>query len=167
MEQFDLIQSSTLITYLTPEGHTKLQKELDHLVGNKRIEISNRMRDSQQHGEYSEDNSELEGAKLEQAIIENRIAELKNVFTNIHIIQTEDIPTDHVGLGSFVTVKDKKGFSFTIRMVSSIEADPENDLISNESPLGQALLDHKPGDSISFEAPAGKLQYEIVKISNQ
>lgn len=167
MEQFDLIQSSTLTTYLTPEGYEKLQKELDYLVSNKRVEISNRMRESKQHGEYSEDNSELEGAKLEQAIIESQIAELKAVFANVQLLQTKDIPVDYVGMGSFVTLKDNKEFSFTIRIVSSIEADPENDLVSNESPLGQALIEHKIGDSISYEAPAGKLQFEILKISNQ
>src|SRR5689334_13707122 len=140
--------------YLTPEGFATLQQELEHLTMVKRPEIADRIRDSQTHGEFAEDNSELDGVKFEQAMVENRIAELKSIFGTAQILELDSVPTDKVGLGSYVTVEDTQyGDEFEIRIVSSIEADPTRELVSNESPLGTAVLDHAKGDSVTFEAP--------------
>jgi transcription elongation factor GreA len=152
--------------YLTPEGYQSLQQELEHLTMVKRPEIADRIRESQTHGEFAEDNSELDEVKFEQAMVEGRIAELKTIFGNAHVIDANTIPTEHVGLGSRVTVEDLDyGDKFTIRIVTSVEADPTKDLVSNESPLGQALFGTNKGDTIKFEAPEGTKKYKVNKIA--
>ena len=151
---------------LTPEGYKALQEELEHLTTVKRPEIADRIRESQQHGEFSEDNNELDEVKFEQAMVENRVAELKTIFGNATILDDSMIPTDHVGVGSKVKVEDTDfGDEFEIRIVTSIEADPSRDLVSNESPMGTALLGHSAGDKVSFEAPEGRKHYKVLKIS--
>lgn len=151
---------------LTPKGYQTLQVELEHLTVVKRPEIADRIRESQQHGEFSEDNSELDEVKFEQAMVETRIAELKGIFGNAHILEEDQIPTDRVGIGSLVTVNDLQfEDQFDIRVVSSIESDPTRDLVSNESPMGTALFGHGSGEDIVFEAPEGKKKYKIVKIT--
>ena len=143
-----------------------MQTELTRLTTDKRAEIAERIRESKDHGEYSEDNSELDEVKIEQAIVENRINELKAVLSTAEILTRGRIPTDHVGLGSKVAIKGGDlGSEFEIKMVASVEADPDNDLISDESPLGQALMGKKVGERAEFEAPAGKLKYDVVNIS--
>jgi transcription elongation factor GreA len=151
---------------LTAGGYKALQVELEHLTVVKRPEIADRIRESQQHGEFSEDNSELDEVKFEQAMVENRIAELKTIFGNATILDDSMIPTDHVGIGSMVTVLDKQySDEFEVRIVTSIESNPSEDLISNESPMGLALFGHSAGDEVVFEAPEGKKTYKVVKIS--
>jgi transcription elongation factor GreA len=151
---------------LTPEGYAALQHELEQLTTVKRPEIAERIRESLQHGEFSEDNSELDEVKFEQAMVENRIAELKTIFGNAHILEDSAIPTDHVGIGSRVTVRDLEfGDEFEVRVVSSIEADPSRDLISNESPMGTAFLGHSPDETVEFETPDGKKKYKVVAIT--
>jgi transcription elongation factor GreA len=150
---------------LTPEGYAALQRELEILTTVKRPEIADRIRESQQHGEFSEDNSELDEVKFEQAMVENRIGELKQMFGNAHVIDLETIPTDRVGIGSRVSLNDLQyDDEFEVRVVSSIEADPTRDLISNESPLGTALYGREAGEEIVFEAPEGKKRYKIIQI---
>jgi transcription elongation factor GreA len=158
-------ESSTGVA-LTPEGYAALQRELEQLTTVKRPEIAGRIRESLQHGEFSEDNSELDEVKFEQAIVEGRIAELKGLFGNAHILDESSIPTDHVGLGSRVTVHDPEfGEDFEVRVVSSVEADPSRDLISNESPMGTALLGHSPGEVAECETPDGKKKFKIVSVT--
>lgn len=150
---------------LTPGGFTALQEELEHLTTIKRPEIADRIRESQQHGEFSEDNSELDEVKFEQAMVETRIAELKTIFGNAHVLEEASIPTDYVGIGSVVSVEDSEyRDEFDVRIVMSVEANPENDLISNESPMGQALFGHRVGDPIVFDAPDGKKRMKILAI---
>lgn len=150
---------------LTPEGYRRLQQELEHLTMVKRPEIADRIRDSQQHGEFSEDNSELGEVKFEQAMVEGRISELKALFGTAQVINEDEIPTDHVGMGSLVTLEDLEwGEQFEIRIVSSSEADPARDYVSNESPMGVALMDQKVGDQVDVLAPEGKRTYRIVAI---
>ena len=152
--------------FLTPEGYATLQQELEHLTMVKRPEIADRIRESQTHGEFAEDNSELDEVKFEQAMVEGRIAELKTIFGNAHVIEMDQVPTSHVGLGSRVTVSDPQyGDEFEIRIVTSVEADPTKDLVSSESPLGTALLGHAKGDTIKFEAPEGSKSFKVVKIA--
>lgn len=165
MNETDLMVEPQGGILLTPHGYEQLQKELEHLTTVKRPEIADRIRESQQHGEFSEDNSELDEVKFEQAMVENRIAELKTIFGNAHVLEDSMIPTDKVGVGSFVTVNDSQyDDEFEIRLVSSVEADPANDLISIESPLGTALLTHEAGEDVVFDAPEGKKRYRIVSI---
>jgi transcription elongation factor GreA len=150
---------------LTPAGYKALQEELEHLTTVKRAEIADRIRESQQHGEFSEDNSELDEVKMDQAMVESRIAELKTVFGNAHILEDGMISTDYVGLGSLATVEDLEFMdSFDVRIVMSIEANPENDLISNESPMGQALYGRRKDETITFDTPDGKKKFKILDI---
>jgi transcription elongation factor GreA len=156
---------ATQVTWLTPEGYKSLQEELEHLTMVKRPEIAMRIRESQEHGEFSEDNNELDEVKFEQAIVESRISELKTIFGSAQQLEPDRIPTDHVGIGSFVTVEDKEfGDKFEVRVVASIESDPSNDLISDESPMGMALLDAKVGETVNFETPDGEKTYKVLKI---
>ncbi|HMS54523.1 MAG TPA: transcription elongation factor GreA [Fimbriimonadaceae bacterium] len=151
---------------LTPEGNLALHKELEFLTMVKRPEIAERIRESLQHGEFSEDNSELDEVKFEQAMVENRIAELKGIFGTAQVLDPDAIPTDYVGFGSKVTVFDEQfKEEFEVRIVASIEADPNKDLISNDSPMGAALFGQESGASIEFQAPEGKKRYKIVSIS--
>lgn len=162
MNEVELIHEPQSGILLTPEGYATLQQELEHLTTVKRPEIADRIRESQQHGEFSEDNSELDEVKFEQAMVENRIAELKTMFGNAHVLDADQIPTDRVGFGSLVTVEDiDYADKFDIRLVSSIEADPSRDLISNESPLGTALLGREKNETVVFEAPEGRKKYKI------
>ena len=165
MNDFDSMDNSGAI-YLTPQGYDALKAELETLTLEKRPEIAERIRDSQQHGEFSEDNNELDEVKLEQAIVENRIAELRGVMGNCLILEPEMIPTDRVGLGSRVRVNDLDyDDEFDIQVVSTVEADPINDLISSDSPLGTALMGHEAGEEVLFEAPDGKKRYKILTIA--
>lgn len=160
-----LEHSETSQMLLTPEGYEALQAELERLTVDKRAEIANRIRESKEHGEFSEDNSELDEIKVEQAIVENRIAELKTIFAGAQVLDAADIPTDRVGIGSFVEVQDlDRKTKFEVRLVASIEADPDRDFISVESPMGRALFGCKRGDEVSFEAPAGLIKYKILRI---
>lgn len=165
MNEAELIQENHGGVLLTPEGYRALQQELEHLTTTKRPEIADRIRESQQHGEFSEDNSELDEVKFEQAMVENRIAELKTIFGNAHVLEPDNIPTERVGIGSLVTVEDiEYADAFDIRLVSSIEADPSRDLISNESPMGTALFGHSKDETVVFDAPEGKKRYKILDI---
>ncbi len=166
MNEVELNQDNQGSIMLTPEGFKALQEELEHLTQVKRPEIAERIRESQEHGEFSEDNSELDEVKFEQAIVETRIAELKAIFGNAQTLTPDLIPTDHVGIGSWVTVEDL-GFQdeFKVRVVSTIEADPTNDFISNESPMGAALYLRSKGDNVVFDAPDGKKRLKIVAIA--
>lgn len=154
------------VILLTPEGYEKLQKELEHLTMVKRPEIAGRIRESQEHGEFSEDNNELDEVKFEQAIVEKRIAELKALFGTAQIIEPEQIPEDHVGIGSVVKLRDMEfGDEFEVRIVMGVEADPSKDLLSNESPMGVALVGKVAGEVVTVEAPDGKRTFTIAAIS--
>lgn len=153
------------VQFLTPEGFRELQAELEHLTIVKRPEIADRIRESQQHGEFSEDNSELDEVKFEQAMVEARIAELKALFASAQPLDPEKIPTDHVGLASITMVKDFEfGDTFEVQIVAGIEADPNQDRISTESPMGIALLGKKVGDQVEFDSPSGRRRYEVLGI---
>jgi transcription elongation factor GreA len=151
--------------FLTPEGYAILQRELEHLTVVKRPEIADRIRESLQHGEFSEDNSELDEVKFEQAMVEGRIAELKTIFGSAQVLDVKSIPTDYVGVGSRVKVHDTKyDEEFEVRVVVSIESDPSQDLISNESPMGMSLVGARAGDVVEVEAPEGRREYKVLSI---
>lgn len=165
MRNADAMSESANITWLTPDGYEALQKELEHLTLVKRPEIASRIRESQEHGEFSEDNSELDEVKFEQAIVESRISELKTIFGAAQQLDPKSIPTDHIGIGSIAKVEDKEfGDQFEVRVVASIEADPSRDLISNESPMGMALLGASKGETVEFETPDGVRVYKVLSI---
>ncbi len=149
---------------LTPEGFAKIEKDLERLRTVERREVAERIRESKQFGEFTE-NAEYEDAKIEQAFVEGRIQDLYRIVQMAHVLQPEDIPTDHVGIGSKVTVRDlemEDDWEFTL--VGSVESDPDNDRISDESPVGQALLGKTVGDRVSVRIPDGVIEYEIVAI---
>lgn len=165
MSEPEMIRETHGGIYLTPEGFAALQHELEHLTQNKRPEIAERIRESQQHGEFSEDNSELDEVKFEQAVVENRIAELKSMFGNAHVLEPDMIPTEFVGLGSYAEVEDTEYLDrFEVRVVASIEADPARELISNESPMGMAILGHRVGEEVVFDTPDGRKRYKLISI---
>ncbi|MDI6828289.1 MAG: transcription elongation factor GreA [Armatimonadota bacterium] len=150
---------------LTPEGLKKIEEELEHLRTVHRKAVAERIRESKQFGELSE-NAEYEEAKNEQAFIEGRILELKRILQNAHVIEADEVHTDDVGVGSKVTVRDldtNEEWVYTI--VGSVEADPGENRISDESPVGQALIGKKVGDIVTVEIPAGAAKYEITKIA--
>jgi transcription elongation factor GreA len=160
------MSDTTTGLWLTESGYKALQEELDHLTTVKRHEIAERIRASQEHGEFSEDNSELDEVKFEQAMVEGRITELKTIFGSAQILEPDQIPTDSIGLGSRVTLEDVEfREKFEVQIVTSIEADPNKDLVSNESPLGAALIGVEAGTSITVDAPDGKRAYKVISIS--
>ncbi|MFW6022539.1 MAG: transcription elongation factor GreA [Halanaerobiaceae bacterium] len=149
---------------LTQEGYTKLEKELNNLVNVKRREVAKRIKVAREFGDISE-NSEYDDAKNEQAFIEGRIKEVQNMLRNARIVKDDEITGDTVSLGTTVTLREletDEDFSYTI--VGSAEADPLNFKISNESPIGKAILGHKVGDSVKVEVPSGMMEYEILNI---
>lgn len=150
---------------LTQEGLTKLQDELDNLKNVRRKENTAALKVAKSFGDLSE-NSEYDEAKNEQAEIEARIAEIEGMLKNVEIIDDSAIATDVVSVGAKISVKDvEDGEMSEYLIVGSTEADPMKGKISDESPLGTALLGHKIGETVVVEAPMGKLEYEILNIS--
>lgn len=148
--------------YLSREGLEKLKLELDELVNVRRPEIATRIHDAKEHGDITE-NAEYEDAKNEQAFIEGRIQALTSLIKNAVIIE-EKHSTTHVQIGSTVRLKGDAGTE-TYTIVGSTEAAPLEGRISNESPVGRALLGRKKGDKITVSVPAGDSVYTIVSIS--
>jgi len=148
--------------YVTEEGLRKLEEELAYLRSEKRQEIAERLHEAIQDGELIE-NAEYEAAKNEQAFVEGRILELEQMISRAHLIQASK-DTDVVRIGSTVEINEEGGSRETYTIVGAAEAQPKDGLISNESPLGRALLNHKVGDQVEVAAPAGKLHFIIKKI---
>lgn len=151
--------------FLTEDGLKKLEEELDDLKTVRRKEIAEKIKQALSFGDISE-NSEYDQAKNDQAQLEERIAKLEMMLRNAKIIDEDDITTDVVGIGSKVLVKDleyNEEMDFII--VGSAEADPYNGKISNESPVGSALLGHKSGDIVEVVVPDGKIEYQILTIT--
>ncbi len=151
-------------TIITTEGLKQLEKELENLKTVKRREVAERIKQAIEFGDISE-NSEYEDAKNEQAFIEGRISVLNQMISNAKVIEEENVDKNVVSLGSTVLIKDlefNEEFKYTI--VGSVEADPDASKISNESPVGSAILGKKRGDIVEIDAPAGKIRYEIIDI---
>jgi len=148
-------------TYLTPEGAAKLQAELAELTGPRREELSQRLRSAIQMGDLSE-NADYHKAKEDQGFLEGRIQEIEAVLRTAVII--EKTHSDVVTVGCHVTVQEESFTPETYHVVGGKEADPRNGKISNESPIGSALLDHKVGDIVEAQTPGGKLKFKILKI---
>jgi len=150
--------------YLTPEGLEKLKAELDHLRTVRRQEVAARIQKAKELASPV-DNAEYEEAKNEQAFVEGRILQLEKMVKNASIIRTEVAASDKVALGSRVTLHDQDGEERDYTIVGSAEASPTEGRISNESPVGRALLGRRVGDEIQVQAPAGVLKFAIIKIA--
>ncbi len=149
---------------LTPEGLRRIENELRELQTVRRQEVADHIRQAKDLGDVTE-NPEYEDAKTEQAFLEGRISELKNILKSAVVIDESEIPTDQVGIGSVVRVRDlDTGEEMEFTLVGSYEADPLEDRISNESPIGEALLGRRVGDTVEARVPAGRVRYEILSI---
>jgi transcription elongation factor GreA len=151
--------------FLTKEGFQKLQDELDFLRSTKRLEVASRLHEAMEGGELIE-NAEYEAAKNEQAFVEGRIQELEILLATAHVI--EDNGRDKSGLiqvGSKVTIKEQGFDSETYIIVGVAEANPREGKISNESPIGKAILGHRSGEEVTVETPSGTYKVKIVKVS--
>ena len=149
-------------TYISKEGLEKLRGELEEMLNVRRPEIAQRIHDAKEHGDLTE-NAEYEDAKNEQAFVEGRIQMVEALIKNATLID-EHTSNDHVQIGSTVKVDGPDGSqSFTI--VGSTEAKPTEGRISNESPVGRALLGKKKGENVTVSVPAGELDYKILAIS--
>lgn len=148
-------------TYLTPEGAEKLKAELAELTGPKREELAKRLRSAIQMGDLSE-NADYHQAKEDQAFLEGRIQEIEATLRTATIVEKK---SGHVvDVGSHVTIQEEGFDPETFYVVGAKEADPRNGKISNESPFGQALMDHKVGDIVEAETPGGKVRLKILKV---
>jgi transcription elongation factor GreA len=148
-------------TYLTAEGEQKLKTELAQLTGPRREELAQRLRSAIQMGDLSE-NADYHKAKEDQAFLEGRIQEIEYILRNATIIEKTN--SDVVMVGSTVTVQEDNYDPETYFVVGAKEADPRKGKISNESPIGRALMDHKVGDVVEAETPGGKVKFKILKV---
>jgi transcription elongation factor GreA len=150
---------------LTPEGLEKLKAEIEYLSTDKRREVAERIKEAREFGDISE-NSEYDDAKNEQAMLESRIASLEDKLRSASVIDASELSADVVRVGSQVNVKDEdSGSALRYTIVGSTEASPAENKLSNESPVGKALLGHKKGETVSVQLPSGKTRkLKITKI---
>jgi transcription elongation factor GreA len=149
---------------LTPEGHEKLKEEIEHLSTVKRREVAERIKQAREFGDIAE-NSEYDDAKNEQAMLEHRIATLQERLKHSRVLEKKEITTDVVSVGTRVRLRDvdaKETIEYTI--VGSAEANPAEHKLSNESPVGKAIIGHKKGETVQVAAPRGSLKFKIMDI---
>ena len=154
---------------LTKEGLEKLESELDELKGVKRKEVAEKIKVALSFGDLSE-NSEYDEAKNEQAIVEARIADIEAMLKLVKVIDESELSSENIHIGSKVELRvanPTTGASQVVnyKIVGSNEANPLSGCISDESAVGKALLDHKTGDKVEIEVPAGTMEYEVLAIS--
>ena len=152
-------------SFLTPSGYQKLQEELEQLKTVKRQEVAARLREAMEDGgDMGVDlDAEYEAAKNEQAFVEGRIQELEILLANARVIENSG-KREVVDVGATVTIKEGRSKPEVYTVVGRAEANPREGRISNESPLGQAILDHRAGDKVDVEAPGGSFTVQIVKV---
>lgn len=150
---------------LTSEGLHKMEQELEQLKTIRRKEVSEKIKVALSFGDLSE-NSEYDEAKNEQAMVEARIAEIEQMLKVVSVLDESGITTDTVSVGSIITVKNKKTEKVdTYKIVGSTEASPREKKISDESPVGKAMLKRRKGDIVDVETPTGVVSYEIMDIT--
>ncbi len=152
---------------LTPDGLEKLKQEIEHLSGDKRREVAERIKEAREFGDISE-NSEYDDAKNEQMMLEARIATLEEKLRSATVIDASELDNEIVRVGATVNVSGEDGGKDVFMIVGSTEADPsaKPKRLSNESPVGKALLGHKKGESVSVSLPSGKTRkLKITKIA--
>src|SRR5213078_2189414 len=149
---------------LTSEGYERLKQEIDHLRTEKRREVADRIRVAREFGDIAE-NAEYDDAKNEQAMLEHRIATLEERLRNARVLNKKDVAKDVVSIGSKVKLRDI-GAKETVeyRIVGSAEANPAENKLSNESPVGKAIIGRKKGETVEVEAPRGAMKYKILEI---
>jgi transcription elongation factor GreA len=150
-------------TLLTPDGLRKLEEELEFLKTVKRKEVAERIKQAKEFGDLME-NSEYEDAKNEQAFMEGRILTVEAMLRSAKVIDNHDVRSDVVTIGATVRLEDEAGEELTYTIVGSPEADPLHDRISNESPVGNALLGKRKGQTVTVKAPGGTIRYTIKAI---
>ena len=149
---------------LTPEGYEKLKQEIAYLQTDKRREVAERIRIAREFGDIAE-NAEYDDAKNEQAMLEHKIAQLEERLVNARVITKKEISKDVVSIGSKVRVKNMDANkTFEYHIVGSAEANPAENKLSNESPVGKAIIGHKKGDVVEVSAPRGALKFKILEI---
>ena len=150
-------------TYLTAQGAAKLEAELKEMKGPKREALARRLRDAIQMGDLSE-NADYHKAKEDQGFLEGRILELESALRNAVIIEATSTPKDVVAVDVRVTVQEEDFNPEVFHLVGAQEADPRAGKISHESPIGQALMDHRVGETVEAETPGGKIILKILRI---
>jgi transcription elongation factor GreA len=152
-------------TLITAEGLEKLKQEIAYLENDKRREVANRIKEAREFGDISE-NAEYDDAKNEQAMLEQRIMQLQDKLRRSTVIDEKHFDTETVGVGAVVHVKDlKSGKSQKFRLVGAAEADPAEHKLSNESPIGKALIGAKKNEIVTVETPRGpKKKLKVTKI---
>lgn len=151
-------------TFLTKEGFEKLQDELDYLRTAKRQEVADRLHEAMEGGELIE-NAEYEAAKNEQAFVEGRIQELEMLLATARVIENDKKKkVDTIQVGATVTIQEDGFEEETYTIVGAAEANPREGKISNESPMGKAILNHRAGDEVQVETPDGFYKVRILKI---
>jgi transcription elongation factor GreA len=148
---------------LTPEGLANLKAELDHMSTTRRREVAARIKEAREFGDISE-NAEYDDAKNEQAMLEARIAQLEEKLRSATVIDASEIDNDVVRVGTTVHVIDGDGKKRKYTIVGSAEAKPSEMKLSNESPVGKALIGHKRGEEVTFATPKGERKLKITKI---
>jgi transcription elongation factor GreA len=149
---------------LTAEGYKKLQKEIDLLRGDKRREVAERIRIAREFGDIAE-NAEYDDAKNEQAMLEHKIAQLEERLLSARVITKKEISKDNVSVGSYVRLRDMQANkTFEYHIVGSAEANPAQNKLSNESPVGKAIMGKKKGEVVEVSAPRGSLKFKIMEI---
>jgi transcription elongation factor GreA len=149
---------------LTPEGYEKLKQEIDVLQNDKRREVAERIRVAREFGDIAE-NAEYDDAKNEQAMLEHKIAQLEERLLSARVITKKEISKDTVSIGATVRLRDvQAGKTFEYHIVGSAEANPAENKLSNESPVGKAIIGHKKGDVVEVSAPRGALTFKILEI---
>ncbi|MDI7275764.1 MAG: transcription elongation factor GreA [Anaerolineae bacterium] len=151
------------VHYLTPDGKRKLESELEHLRTVRRPQVAERIRQAKEGGDIME-NASYDDAKNEQAFVEGRIMTLQAILRDA-VVLTQPEESDTVQLGCHVTVRDGEGESYVYHIVGSAEADPQNGRISNESPVGRALLGRRVGEVVTVRAPGGSMRLTITDIA--
>jgi len=149
---------------LTPEGFEKLKEEITYLTGDKRREVAERIKHAREFGDISE-NSEYDDAKNEQAMVEQKIAQLEERLTRARLIEKEDVPKGVVAVGTRVRLRDiDANETVEYEIVGSAEANPAERKLSNESPVGKAIIGRKKGETVEVAAPRGSLKYKIMDV---
>ena len=149
---------------LTADGYKKLQQEIDLLRNDKRREVAERIRIAREFGDIAE-NAEYDDAKNEQAMLEHKIAQLEERLLSARVITKKEISKDSVSVGAHVRLRDMQANkTFEYHIVGSAEANPAENKLSNESPVGKAILGHKKGDVVEVSAPRGALKFKILEI---
>ena len=149
---------------LTAEGYKKLQQEIDHLRGEKRREVAERIRVAREFGDIAE-NAEYDDAKNEQAMLEHKIAQLEERVLSARVITKKEISKDAVSIGSRVVLRDVKARKeVEYHIVGSAEANPAENKLSNESPVGKAIMGRKKGETVEVSAPRGTIKFKIMDI---